>query len=295
MKKAMFKEILFGFKQKLKRIKCEDKYSKLFVKEMNKKAYGLGMTATRFAHPDGSGTNNKSTAHDLLFSVVAAYRNEVISSVWTYKNKEIICTNTQQRNITLHSTLHIDGLLEKYKILGGKTGSWLVPTKLVKETYNLAVVAEIDGRIVAAVIANANSEPDRFASMEELLNIARCRLQGEPCNNKKLSLAMCGAVCEILPDGYTMLFAQNAELHIVPASLAKLTALLVACDYITDLDEHLTFSSLDMVGGSGNYFLPGDSITFESAFYAMLLPSSNSTAVALSKAVGKKIANKNFS
>ena len=63
MQKTNLKTALFALKHNLKRIKSKDRYTKLFVKKMNAKASELGMTATRFVHPDGGGTSNKSTVH----------------------------------------------------------------------------------------------------------------------------------------------------------------------------------------------------------------------------------------
>lgn len=292
MKKPHIKTLFWRLKKFLQKLLYCNKHLKLFVKKMNEKACEIGMRSTFFTQPDGAGLKNKSTTEDLLLSLVAAYRNHTISSVWSNKEKEIICKNTAKRSVLLQSTLYNGGYVSKYKILGGKTGSWAAPSELVSATYNLSVVAEIDGHIVAAVIVNANSSFDRFIAMEELLDIARAALKNEKTNYKTLTCAMCGAVCEILPDTIHSLFSQNLKLQIIPASLAKLVALLVACDYITDYDEVLNFSQCDIREGSGNFFSPGDTITIEDAFYAALLPSSNSAVAALARKVGKKIAKR---
>ena len=171
---------------------------------------------------------------------------------------------------------------------------WFYQLQLIKNiiTYNLSVIAEIDGHTVAAVIVNAFSDYDRFLAIEELLDIAQSALKGKSVSNRKLSFAMGGIVCEVLHNSTITLFSQNSELQILPASLAKLIALLVACDYIDDFQQYMIFSQRDMVGGSGNFFSPGDIISFEDAFYAALLPSSNSAVRALSRTIGKRICSK---
>ena len=289
MKKPCAKALVFKAKQILKILFYHDRHCMKFVKAMNKKAADLGMSSSVFVQPDGAGTKNKSTAEDLLLSVVAAYRNEIISSVWTSREWLVVCKNKPQNPIWLQSTLNNDNFKSKYKIIGGKTGSWSAPTKLVKATYNISVVSEINGHIVAAVIVNAVSDLERFSAIEELLDIAAASLNGEDTKDRSLSLAMGGAVCEILPDSSRVLFSQNPQLQILPASLSKLVTLLVACEHIGSLDDEIEFSFIDMVGGSGNVFEVGDIITIKDALYAALLPSSNSAIHALSRTLGKKL------
>ena len=239
MKKPHIKSLALKAKCSLKSLLHQNRYCKKFVKAINQKAAELGMTSTRFVQPDGAGAKNKSTAEDLLLSVVAAYRNGIISSVWTSKEKTIFCKNKPGRPIILQSTLHSDSFNTKYKIIGGKTGSWAIPTKLVKATYNLSIVAEVNGHTLGAVIVNAVSDPERFSAMEELLDIAAASLSGESTEDKVLSLAMGGAVCEILPDSSRLIFSQNGSLQILPASLSKLVTLLVACEHIDNIDEEI--------------------------------------------------------
>lgn len=73
------------------------------------------------------------------------------------------------------------------------------------------------------------------------------------------------------------------------ASNTKVLTAITALDYISDLDEELTIKASDIQPGSGPIFAGGERMTFRDALYAMMLPSSNTCAYAIARAVGNKL------
>jgi D-alanyl-D-alanine carboxypeptidase len=72
--------------------------------------------------------------------------------------------------------------------------------------------------------------------------------------------------------------------------MTKLMTAMIALDYCS-LDEIMTIKASDIQTGSGDTFYDGDTISVRDALLAMLLPSSNTLAVAFSRFVGNKILN----
>lgn len=73
------------------------------------------------------------------------------------------------------------------------------------------------------------------------------------------------------------------------ASNTKVLTAITALDYISDLDEELTIKASDIQPGTGPIFAGGERMTFRDALYAMMLPSSNTCAYAIARAVGNKL------
>src|SRR5690606_27396064 len=101
-----------------------------------------------------------------------------------------------------------------------------------------------------------------------------------------------GALCLYLGDGETeVLYEKGAASQLPPASLTKVltavTALRLAASRDIGLDYDLTLAASDLVGGSGNNLLEGDTITFADAIANMMLPSSNSTATMVARTFGQ--------
>lgn len=73
------------------------------------------------------------------------------------------------------------------------------------------------------------------------------------------------------------------------ASNTKVLTAITALDYISDLDEELTIKASDIQPGTGPIFAGGERMTYRDALYAMMLPSSNTCAYAIARAVGNKL------
>jgi len=128
--------------------------------------------------------------------------------------------------------------------------------------------------------------------LRELLDISAKKLSGENVEGAKV-LGNHGAIsCIVTPQGYEVLFEQNADKKGGTASVAKVISALCALEIIEDLNTPIFFEPIDIYTGSGNYFVPGDTLSFSDALLAMLLPSSNSTAQAVANTAGQILAMK---
>lgn len=174
-----------------------------------------------------------------------------------------------------------------YPILGGKTGSWILDTT----TCNFATISEIKGNTVVGVVLGAHSVDDRFLAMKSLFDIAANVLADEnhDTSSDTVTLSHSAIACVMNDGAPRVLFEQNADEKILPASITKVLSVLTALDYLDDMNYTISFRYSDLMDGSGNIFLPGDSITFEDALYAMMLPSSNSAAQAVARTINNII------
>ncbi len=152
--------------------------------------------------------------------------------------------------------------------------------------------------VLVGVILDAVNKKGRFKAMKELFDIAEKRLFLESTPSEdKLFFASKGIVCTLPPYPASMyeqydwkpLFEQNADLPACPASTGKLLSLITGLDYLPDLKQRITITEADIQRGSGNYFVPGDSLTIEDLIYGMLLPSSNTCAMTFARVAGERI------
>ncbi|WP_143162386.1 serine hydrolase [Sporobacter termitidis] len=95
-------------------------------------------------------------------------------------------------------------------------------------------------------------------------------------------------------DTNSVLFQKNSDVHIAPASTAKMLTALTVLDYCS-LDDTITVGSeIDLIASNSsraglNY---GDTLTVKQLLVAMLLPSGNDAAYTLAVNAGKRIAGK---
>ena len=73
-----------------------------------------------------------------------------------------------------------------------------------------------------------------------------------------------------------------------PYSMTKMMTAIIALDYCKP-DEIIVVQEDDLQRGSGPKFYDGDKLTMEEALIALMLPSSNTLAKAISRHVGEKI------
>lgn len=87
----------------------------------------------------------------------------------------------------------------------------------------------------------------------------------------------------------TVLFAQNADEHLYPASITKIMTALVAIENTEDFGDMLTFSDAAVNGiawdSSRIGAMVGEQMTVEQALYGLMLKSGNDCAVALAEYV----------
>lgn len=160
---------------------------------------------------------------------------------------------------------------------------------------NAAVI--LDYKLVGVVL-DATSETNRFLAMKQLFDIAKKKIVDPSYTpaSSEFSYATKGAVC-IFPEDASMfenypfdiLYGKDETTQSIPASTTKVAALIAGLPYVTSIKEKITLESGDIQTGSGNYFSTGDILTIEDLIYGMMLPSSNTCAMAFAHYCGKKI------
>lgn len=261
-----------------------------FMAAVNKKAASIGMVNSSFTSPSGASGTAQTTAEDMALLVMIASCYKELAEVWS-KDSYTIKPRNRAANITVTTTVKNATLEESYPILGGKTGSFVGHRAL-------ACLCEVDGKQVAGYIAGADTDDGRFAAMKELMDIAATVLSG---GTPQVSVTNAtSAVALEVPTYYTLnyeqkapksLFTQAGATKIVPASSAKLITAVTALDWISDVNNTFEFVQSDLVGGSGAVFMAGDVISFKDALFALMLPSSNMTAQAMARVIGRKVLN----
>ena len=159
----------------------------------------------------------------------------------------------------------------------------------------LAVKSKVDNEWLIGCIIKSSVE-DRGIPFKQLLDW----LEDYRVDNtvSAPTIAASYAAAGVLQKGNPMAYAdvdwmmvgKDAETQYYPASMTKLMTAMVVLDYCK-LDEKMTIKTSDIQGGSGPVYADGDTMTIYDAVLAMLLPSSNTLAVALSRFVGNKILN----
>lgn len=85
------------------------------------------------------------------------------------------------------------------------------------------------------------------------------------------------------------LFAKSADTLASPASMTKIVTAYTARQFIPDMTDTMSVVSADLKPGSTAGLLAGDVLTYEDAFYGMMLPSGNDAATAIARNVGAQI------
>lgn len=268
-----------------------------FVARMNKKAAEIGMKHSLFRDP--AGIDNLCTAHDLLRLLVCADHYCALDGVWNAPEYDVMVLGDMPRQQRVESTVVKPRLETHYHIIGGKTG-----TLTKYNARNLAVILEIPGKydrlaVVALYADGMNEEPtSRFDAVRQVADAALRKLE-DPTADLSDTAACCkaAAACLIPAAGakegeeLTLLFAKNAEEVLVPASVSKVLTAICMLDVVDNLCDTFDYTQFDtQIGGFyAEDFLPGDIMTFHQGLYAMLLPSSNVTAMAIARNVGLRL------
>lgn len=258
----------------------------LFMEEVNKKANKLRMTSSTFGRASGD-SNCSTNARDLLRLGIAACDYPSLLRVWGCDR--IVVMTKEGKSVTLATTVKSTELESYYTLLGGKTGS-------MSGVRNLLVIGIVEGKIVCGVIMNATSDANRFVAMKQLFDIAKKTINGQSVSSDSVTEATSAIIAVVpqIPSAWNdtdvqVLFEQNADTVTMPASVTKVITALTMLDHVKDLNEKITFIASDLIGGSGSVFANGDTITYEDALYAMMLPSSNMAAQCIARNVGLKI------
>jgi D-alanyl-D-alanine carboxypeptidase len=268
-----------------------------FIAYMNEKAAAIGMTSSHF--DDAAGMDSLTTARDLLKLMAYAQRYPALDKIWTAKAHTATVTGDNPRLVECASKSTHPDLDQHYRVLG-KKGGMMDSVRLDMWIYNLAVILEIPGSrdrlaVVALYAQQGNKLPNnRFKAACQVADIAMVLRDDPDADVSKMPVCCENAIAAILPaDGsdYKVLYEKNADAVGRPMSISKVMTAVCVLDHIQNLQEKLTYHELDTKIG-GFYvrdFLPGDTLTYEDALYALMLNSSNVTAQALARSVGHKI------
>lgn len=261
-----------------------------FLEAMNAKAVSIGMTNSNFIRAAGDGANQTTPKDMVLLSLIASsYRR--FAEIWSKDSYFCTPRNDGASKVSFVTTVKDTTLESAYPILGGKTGHWA-------DDYALSCICDVNGKQVAGYIhgTTANQTTDRFGAMKQLMDIANTILSGG-ANTNTVDKAD-EAIAVLVPTYFTanyeqqpmnILYSQNSENTILPASTTKTLTALTVLDWVADVNETFTFIQSDMIGGSGSVFSAGDIVSFKDALYALMLPSSNQSAQAMARVVGRKI------
>ena len=265
-----------------------------FVDYMNRKAASIGMTNSDFSDPIGM--DNRSKTSDLLRLIVYAYANyDELGAIWGDRSHVVTIGGARTATRTVNSTVIKPALEDYYHILGGKTG-----TLTAHNARNLAVILEIpnseDRLAVVAMYANGmdSDGENRFEAVRQIADAALIKYADPDADISDMDVCCAGAAACLIPaegvdmENLQILYTKDADTQRVPASITKVLAAICALDCIDSMADTGTYSAFDTQIGSfyTKDFLPGDTVTFEDALHAMLLPSSNVTARMVAREAG---------
>ena len=262
-----------------------------FLDYMNRKAWLMGMHQTRFADASGYVADGSAiTPHDAILLAMKAQSCAAIAGVWGKKQHAMHVGGPQARIDTIAS-LSKAVFTERYKLLGCKTGT------LGGQAGVILLCQGTKGDLYAASILGSVHE-QRWRDARRLIDMAERRATAfnVPAADGDLR-AQGAAVCRmpmvyvpwmrrILP---AWLYQRNVDRPLLPASVTKTMTAICMLDFVDNLDEKFTIEESDLMPGSGPRFKAGDVLSYREALYAMFLPSSNTAAVAVAHAVGRKI------
>ena len=260
-----------------------------FINEMNEKADSIGMTHSYFIRAAGDGLN-QTTPKDMVLLTLIASSYKRLAEIWSKNSYSCTPRQSGATRVSFNTTVKDTTLEASYPILGGKTGHLGSPG-----TSALACICDVDGKQVAGYI-HGDGSIDRFGAMKELMDIASTILSGG--TNTDTVTEADEAIAVLVPTYFTanyeqqtmdVIYAQNENDTIVPASTTKILTALTILDWVEDTSETFEFVQGDMIGGSGAVFSVGDVVSFKDALYALMLPSSNQSAQAMARVVGRKI------
>jgi len=88
---------------------------------------------------------------------------------------------------------------------------------------------------------------------------------------------------------HIFLYSHNGNTTFAAASTTKMMTMLLVLDWVTDLHDTFKLLPEDVTPGSGPVFSGGEIFTYMDLLYALMLPSSNTSAQAFARVIGQKI------
>lgn len=271
-----------------------------FVGKMNEYAANFGMSNTHFLNASGQNqTGHYSTAKDIMRMCACCTAYEKLMRYWGLETFTFHVAGSNARDINVVSSYKGSAMTSVgnyYHIYGGKSGTWNVGG-FIGNVRNLTLVVKSnvdDAWLVGCIIKS--SDVDRGIAFKQLIDWLEAYRQDPttPSATINADYAAAGIIQPHNPMAYSdvdyCLVSKSGDTQYLPASMTKLMTAMIVLDYCS-LNETLEIIASDIQSGSGSTFYAGDKISIADAIPAMLLPSSNTLAVALSRYVGNKIIN----
>ena len=263
----------------------------LFLDHMNDKAREMGMHNTRFADASGYVKGQSTiTPLDAITLITTANRYADISEAWGKNTYVMHVGGPHERTDTIGPGRRTD-VTDYYQLLGGKTGT-------LAGCHNAVFICQAaDGKSFVAAIINSSWE-QRWPDLKKLIDIANRKFRDPHADISDIKMVATGALVSPYPMSplyrrakhFPALYSQEPFTRHYPASVTKVMTALCMMEWVDDLDRYISIKASDLMPGSGPKFFEGDSITYRDALHAMLLPSSNTAAVALSRTIGQQMA-----
>mgnify|MGYP002624490994 CR=1 FL=1 len=258
---------------------------------MNRKAERMGMQQTHFADASGYVAEGSAiTARDAVLLACKAQSCAPIAAVWWQKQHAMRVGGPNARVDTIGS-LDKAVFTVRYQLLGCKTGT------LGGQAGVVLLCQDAQGeRYAAAVLGSVHEQ--RWRDARRLVDMAGQRMQQPAAAVDDRELRAAGAAVCRMPLVYVpwqkalpvaWLYQRALDKPLLPASVTKTMTAICMLDFVDNLDDTFTIKASDLMSGSGPRFKEGDVLSYREALYAMFLPSSNTAAVAVARAVGQKM------
>lgn len=286
-----------------------------FYAKMKEKAASFGIDTSRLTFNSAiSESSGSITSRDMAKMGVMAMGYDELVKIWNQR-KYTFTTSEVVKTITVESTF-MEGdyghyLSDHYYVLGGKTGSLAKTSAGTPVTCIVVAVKGPNDATFVGFISGKFRDTDsqnRFRLAKTAFDIASQKYLDKNADTSALEETLpsdCMITILSLPqtgnllsynyydwyaeDSPYLVYDKNGTMPYYTASSWKILTCMTALDYIADLDETLTITESCIKSGSGPVFDGGEVITYRDALHLILLPSSNTTCVAIAAAVGQKI------
>ena len=277
-----------------------------FVEEMNKYADRLGMNDTRFVNPSGmNDAYHYSCAKDLARMTMFCTEYKDLMERWGQTSYSVFVGGPNARTISGYSTYTGDNMTtveNSFQMIGGKSGTWIVNSSNHIENLCLVCKSKVDDAwLVGCILYNTNNptagtKDNRGVPFKQMLDWLEDYRHDSATEAQTVQASYCSAW--VIPPQTELtnnekdleMVGKNSTTRVIPASCTKLMTAMVALDNLS-INETITIKSGDITPGSGDIFYAGDTINLGDAILAMLLPSSNTLAMAIARTVGALLLN----
>lgn len=286
-----------------------------FYAKMKEKAASFGIDTAKLTFNSAiSESSGSITSQDMAKLGVMAMGHDEIAKIWN-QHKYTFTTTGVVKTFEVDSTIfggdYGKYLTDYYYVLGGKTGS---VAKTGAGTPVSCIVVAVEGPGDATFVgfistkATDTDGANRYRTAKTAFDIASQKyldpnadvsaLEATLPSDSMITILSLPKTGNLLNYNHYDWYGENSKYLVYDkngtsfyytASSWKILTCMTALDFISDMDERLTITESCIKTGSGPAFVGGEQITYRDALHLILLPSSNTTCVALAQAIGQKI------